>query len=210
MTQTEALARLRMIVDEASAGKWSDNELYDCLDAGQNSVIQFAISKEQMDDKKQYRSPVLAPLITLDPTNTTTTGSSYQEYSLPSDFIGHYLALYSYTNAGTQYPCALTTFAEAVKRSVNAYANNFKSPLVYVRAEKLGFFPQPIGAGATNFAHYYYKQPAVVASGQDFTLREETHEAILEWACYYAFNKDNDQRAFTHLNNFIQKIQGLC
>ena len=56
MTQTEALARLRMIVDEASAGKWSDNELYDCIDAGQNSVIQFAISKEQMDDKKQYRS----------------------------------------------------------------------------------------------------------------------------------------------------------
>lgn len=212
MTPAEAVARVRIEVDEATAGKWSDTEIYRALDAGQNSVIQFALAKEQMDENKQYRSPVLVPLITLDSTNTTTTGSGYQEYSLPSDFIGHYLALYSYTNAGTQYPCALTTFAEAVKRSVNVYANNFKSPLAYIRAEKLGFFPQPIGAGANNFAHYYYKQPSeVVASGSPpFTLREETHEAIIEFALYYLFNKDNDQRAFTHLNNFIQKIQGLC
>lgn len=191
---------------------WQDTELYDCLDAGQNVVIQMALAKENIARQSgtEYHSPVLSPLIALDSTNTTTTGSGYQEYSLPSDFIAPYVALYSYTNAGTQYPCAFVDFGEAVKRSVNAYANNFKTPLAYIRAEKIGFFPQPIGGGANNFAHYYYKQPSTVASSQDFTLREETHEAIIEYGAYYAFDKIKDERAFIHLNNFTQKIQAIC
>jgi len=209
MTQTEALARLRMIVDESSAGKWADTELYDCLDAGQNKVIQLGLTKELMGRADKYKSPVLIPLITLDPLNTTTISAGYDEYALPSDYLATNVATYSVSTGGTQYPCIIKDFSEAVIAELNTFEVDFKKPFVYSRAEKLGFIPQPSGAGANNYTHYYYKQPAVVASGQDFTLREETHESIIEYGAYYALTKDNDQRAAQHLNNFILSIQGL-
>lgn len=208
MTQIECLARLRIVVDEPTAGKWNDTDLYKCIDGGHNRVIQMGLTKEKMSNW-QYKSPVLRPLIALDTSNTTTIGASIQEFTLPSDYLNTYIALYSYSNGGTQYPCAIVDFSEAVKRGVNSYANSFKTPLVYARAEKLGFYPQPTGAGAGNYAHYYYKQPATVTSSQDFTLREETHEAILEYACYLAFEKNSDPRASAHLNNFLTAIEGI-
>jgi hypothetical protein len=102
----------------------------------------------------------------------------------------------------------MVSFVEAVKRGKNSYANSFTSPVMYVRQEKIGFFPQPIGGAANRYIHYYYKQPTPVDSSHDFTLREETHEAILEYTLYLCWAKDADRQT-SHLTNFQTIVNNL-
>jgi len=205
------LSRVRAILRDSSTGYFADTELYDFIDSGQNKVIQLGLTKELMGRKANYKSPVLTPLITLDTSNTTTVGASYQEYTLPSDFLAINYAEYSTSNAGTKYACSIVDFNEALIRGKNAYANSITAPMIYVRAEKIGFMPQASGAGANNYIHYYYKQPAIVTSSQDFTLREEAHESIEEWALYQAYQEKQEyDKAQMHLNNFIIGISDLC
>lgn len=213
MTQTEALARVRQILNETTAGFFADNTIYDYLDSAQNRVIQIGIGYQRGYKLREpyYECFFLKPLISLDASNTTTVGSDYQEYALPAGFIDTYRASYSASNGGTEYSCALLSFSEAVAKSGNTYAQaSITKPVYYIKAEKIGFFPQPSGAGANNYAHYYYAQPSTVASGQDFTLREETHEAIIEYALYLAYSQDkNDQLAQLHLKEFQEIINKL-
>jgi hypothetical protein len=208
------LFRLRAELKESTAGSWLDAELYSFITSGRNAVIQVGLAKESIANAEgvDYKSPVLQPLVTLDALNTTTIGGTLQEYNLPAAFIKTYSAEYSNTNGGIKYPCAVKDFNLAYKRSRNSFANNNTSPIAYTKAEKLGFFPQPLGAGAGNYAHYCYTQPAdITGSGADLILREETHEAILERAIAYALVEDGDENgAQIHLQNFVKIIEGLC
>lgn len=213
MDSTEAGLRVRIAIKETTAGYLEANYEYKAVDGGVNKVIQLGLAKEQKarENGIEYKSPVLIPLITLDTSNTTTIGSGYQEYTLPTDFLAVHIATYSTTNGGTKYPCALIDFAEAVRRDSNSFYASPTSPIVYVKAEKLGFFPQPTGAGASNYIHNYYKKPtAITTTGQDLILREETHEAIVEFALYTVHLEKRDyDKAQIHLNNFIMAITNL-
>lgn len=212
MTSAVFVARMRAILNEATAGFFSDTtDLYPFADGSQNFAIQLGLTKERMSRASgvDYKSPLLIPLITLDTLNTTTVGAGFQEYSLPSAFLDIHYAEYRYsTNDVTQrYPCAIVDFSEAAKRGVNAYAVSGKSPLVYIRAEKIGFQPQPLAAVASYYQHYYYAQPTLVASGVEFALREEAHEAMMLIAVSFALGKDG--KASDFFEKGLRILEGL-
>ena len=195
MTVAEMALRIRQVYNETTAGFLADTtDIFDAMDSAQNQAIQLLLGKQRMMrmNIKDYIHPSLTPLRALDASNTTTIGAGLQEYNLPSDFLEFYYAEYSTTNGGTKYPCAYMDFALAAKKNSLGYIG-LKSPIAYIGAEKLGFYPQPSAAGAGNYAHYYFKQPSAVADGTpdtEITLREETHEGIFNIAISDLYAKD--------------------
>jgi hypothetical protein len=204
LTQTVALARLRILVGERSANYWSDTELYACLDAGQNAVIQFGIGLK----RKGVRVPYLDPIIARDNIGWT---ASTQEYTLPTGCLEvlyvDMSGAYTQADGGIATPMPLD---ELYWKISNAYTLPTRpKPACYITGGNVGFYPIPSASVGATSNIIFYKQPTAVASGQDFTLKGDTHEAILEFGAYYAFNKDNDQRATTHLQNFYNKVSSL-
>lgn len=211
MTVAEILTRARAQIHETSEGYILDSQIYKFQDSAQNAIIDFELAKIRALRAQgiDWQSPLLAPLMVLDSSNTTTVGSSYQEYTLPTDYLDTAYAEYSTSNAGTKYVCTFMDFPRAVKRGKNTFTCSSTSPIAYTRQEKLGFFPQPSGAGANNYIHYYYKTPTAVASGSELTLREECHEAVLEYTLYMIHTELREyEKAQVHRNNFLQFLTG--
>jgi len=212
MTQTEAKSRVRVIVDESSAGKWSDTEIYQALDAGHNSVIQARLSlqaKLRQAGMRYYEDIILKDLITLGTINTSAGTASY---NTPSDYIEFAYGSYSPDGGGIFYDLNLLGYEEFRRRADNTFlVGNVTNRATYiaVRGSNLDVSPTPSATTTGGLLFYYYKQPSTVTSSQDFTLRPRAHEAIIEYALYYLFDKDNDQRAFTHLQNYINMVSNL-
>jgi len=197
MTSAEALTRLRILLNEATpGGMWNDTQLYEMLDSAQNIKISSLLT-EMSEARKlnpYYIPKDLEPLIKLDTTNTTTVGATEQEYSLPSDYIQTLRASYDYTGtgSGTLYEATNLAYEEVRKRENNVYrASKPVAPNYYIKGGKIGFYPQPIGAHANAYQHYYISLPTAVASGQNFTLLPNTHEELIQIS--YKLSKTKDQ-----------------
>ena len=197
MSPAESLIRLRILINETAGtgGFWNDTQLYELLDSGQNMVIQQLISLMKEERKlNPYSIPKdLEPLIKLDTLNTTTIGATEQEYVFPAaDFLQTYRAAYSTTGVGTLYEATNLSYEEIKKRENNVYtASKITAPVYYVKTTKIGFYPQPSGAHANGYEHYYIAQPSAVAVGGAFALLPNTHEEIIQAALQLAKVKDN-------------------
>lgn len=209
------LALFKGGLNEASDGFWTAaTNLYPYLAAGQNEAITILLGIEdtrKKTDGKHYRHPELAPLVTLDTLNTTTTGSSEVEYNLPSDFLATYRARYSNLNTGNIYEATLFPYEEIKRTEIDFYGKaSTTKPKYYIRASKIGFFPQPSGGRANGYEHHYYKDPSDIASGVEATLKPRTHTAIVEYALYKAWTQDGQpERAQMHYKNFINILTTL-
>lgn len=198
MTMTEALSRLRFILDESSAGFWSDADLYDMLDQGQEAVIDYCIRSERVRSKieKLYRHPTLEPLITKVTTNIV---SGQADYTFSTMSITNFRESYSLTllYAGSQATRATRISKnELNSRDSNTYAvASTNSPAYAVEPAQITIRPIPSANSAGGVIFEYYKNPASVTSLADFTLRAETHEAIIYKAAALATEKDGELNA---------------
>lgn len=196
MIQSEALSRLRSLLNESTAGYYTDAELYQYLDSGMNIAIQLYLAKmEQARAEDKYKGSIaLQPLHTLNATNTTVTNT--QEYSLPADFlITDYC---EYDVDGTvlaRYPAVLVDYNKFKYVSQNSFEGfSATNPGYYIRGDKLGFTETITSGIANGFIHYYYKKPTAITSStasSEIPLKLETHEGIILLAYYLALMKDN-------------------
>lgn len=217
MLQSTALAQLRYLVNESSAGFWTDAQLYSYLDSAMNLVIDTALAKMETErlQNKYQGSILLQPLHTLDTSNTTVAGT--QEYSLPSDFLVTDFCDYTPDDrVNGVLPSVLVDYNKMRFMNTNTYlvytANN---PAYYIRGAKIGFFPVPVtgGAGANRYNHYYYKRPATIASGtagNEIPLKLEAHEPIILLGFHYALLQDSrDNEAQAQYNKAMDIIKNL-
>lgn len=196
MIQSEALSRLRSLLNESTAGFYTDAELYQYLDSGMNIAIQLYLSKmEQARLEDKYKGSIaLQPLHTLNATNTTVT--TIQEYSLPADFL-----ITDYCEYGvdgtvlTRYPAVLIDYSTFKFLNQNSFQGfSTTNPGYYIRGDKLGFTELITSGSANGFMHYYYKKPTAITSGSassEIPIKLETHEGIILLAFHLALVKDN-------------------
>ena len=196
MIQSEALSRLRSLLNESTAGFYTDAELYQYLDSGMNIAIQLYLSKmEQARLEDRYKGSIaLQPLHTLDATNTTVT--STQEYSLPSDYlITDYCEYDVDGTALSRYPAVLVDYNRWKFLSQNTYQGfSPTNPGYYIRADKIGLTEQITSGIANGYNHYYYKKPTAITSSSassEIPIKLETHEGIILLAFHLALVKDN-------------------
>lgn len=213
MIQSEALARVRNLLNETTAGFWTNDQIYQYLDSGMNLAIQYSLGilEAKKSGNRYAESIILQPLHTLDSSNTTVAGT--QEYNLPSDYLITDFCDYTPDDrVNGVLPCHLVDYAKMRFEVTNTYlvftANN---PAYYIRGAKIGFYPIPIsgGSGANRYNHYYYKKPTTIASGtasSEIPIKHEGHEAVIYLAVHLALQQDNRAEESTLYQKYANDI----
>lgn len=197
------------MLDEYTQGEWLDSSLYQCLDSGQNATIDFLISKKRFlaSQGQVFEPETLTPLIVLDASGSTTSGTI--EYPLPSDYIETYHVDYDTNGNSALRPTAKVSFHEAQKRKNNTFYNDIENPFYYIRESKIGLLPAPSTSTSNAYKHYYYKQPSTVTVSQNFSIRSDSHDAIIMYAAFMAFTKDQNPVADSFFAKWAQAVQNL-
>lgn len=182
MTTALMLARLRTLLDESSAGFYTDVEAYAALSDGQRQVVDILFAKS----KKHSLLKTL--LKTASGSNTNCSG-----ITLPTDFKEFVNAKYASVTAATQNPCNVVDYDEIFLRDKdNTYLTPIRAtPVVYLNATtglRLIYF-EPTSANG-DYAIVYLKQPTEIAAGTEPILSGETHEAIIMYAFSFLLRKE--------------------
>ncbi len=212
MTDTIAIARIRDLLNEATAGFWSAPDLLDYLNMSVNVAIQIGLAKlkEARKTDPSAESGLLQPLLALSASNSVTNGT--QEYSLDSDYLLTDSVTYKGVTGGSLKPAILAKYPEVAKIHANSWlAFTSDHPAYYIRMSKIGFYPIPTWTGSGGYAHIYYKQPsALTNSGAEIPIKVEAHDGIVLIAYHYGLLKEKMyQEADTQYQKGVQIITSL-
>jgi hypothetical protein len=211
MTRTEMLARVRTLLDEASASFWTDTEIYSALADGQQEVANYFYKIYSMALKENPEAKLPQPLESLVISTSATTATS--GVAKPSGFWHIISAKYANTGglSGTFYPCRVERINSMLDFNINNtyLASSASDPKVYEAYSAsllLWFSPTPTGTGA--YTLNYLQIPASITSSVDPVLPVQTHSAIVHWATSQMLLKDSKpQEAQLFLQNFINELQ---
>lgn len=199
-TTDTLLAKLRAILDEATAGFWTDAELLYFLNMGQNEAIQILLGKQREMRRLDpaYSHPSLVNSILKTYAISTSTASSY---TLPTDFLQMELVRLGDTVTTTRFLTATEVpYQTLIKGSINTYIQHSYNSSTYTGQIYYSIIGATLQTSFTTFPNgdfnkidiWYFYQPAVMTTDVDPVLKNETHEAILNIACGYAHSKNND------------------
>ena len=194
------LAKLRAILDEATAGFWTDAELLYFLNMGQNEAIQILLGKQREMRRldPSYSHPSLVNSILKTYAITTSVANSY---TLPTDFLQMELVRMGDATATTRYlTMTEVPYQTLIKGSTNTYVQHSYNSSTYTGQVYYSIIGSTLQTSFATFPNgdfskidiWYFYQPAVMTTDVDPVLKNETHEAILNIACGYAHSKNND------------------
>ena len=202
MTSANMLARVRTLLDEASAGFWTDAEIYSALSDGQREVVDILFAKSRKHN--------LLKSLLKTASDTDTTSSAI---TLPTDFKEFINASYTTLTTEDKLPCKIVDYDEIFLRDKdNTYLTPIRAtPVVYLSATTglrlIYFEPTSIHC---DYSILYLKQPTEIASGTEPILPPETHEAIIMYAFSFVLRKDMRQaeadsalKTFTNLAGIL-------
>lgn len=187
MTSVQMLARLRTVLDEASAGLWGDAECYSALADGQDGVISVLVNKS---------SEVLRPLI------TTVTGSNTT--NLPSGYL-RYISVVSVSGGITDVVWVRPYEKNRDHAIENTYLKSSATDLYCsFNATQIVFETN------TSWSMEYYKTPTAIAAAQNPTLSVESHNAIVQFAFAFLLEKNKEtERSMAELKKFYEMASVL-
>ena len=208
MTIAVAYLKLKSLLDESTAGYWTEAVLHYYLSSGQSQAIQMLLKIEETTRKTEgtFRHPDLAPLIN---SADLALVSATVTYALPTGWLRTLSAEVKYTGAAQVWATEIPLAQLGHLRNNTYSIPTVTDPVFYIIGTTIGFFPVPdAGSGTVTGGHKYYKQPTEVTSSQEFTLEDNLHEAIIEYAAYMALEQDGEtQQAMMHLQNFNNLIK---
>jgi hypothetical protein len=182
MTSAFLLTRLRTLLDESSAGFWTDDECYRALSDGQNEVVNITLQ----------RNPSNQILKTLWKTKSGT-GVTNQAITI-SDFKELLNAKLAVTTTQDLKPCKVVEYNELfLHNKDNSYLNPIvASPVVYVSATtslgRLVYF-EPSSA-SSDYTILYITQPTELSGTTQPLLPLEAQEAMIVYAFSFLLRKD--------------------
>lgn len=215
MTGPNLLARLRTLLDEASAAYWTDAEAYQALADGQNAVIAIALGVYRAKKLSLANQDVpLSPLLqTLYGTQTATVTSGASTASLTGTVLELVWVKYNHSAATPLYPARLRFHSPASEfKAANSFlVATTTSGEYYIR------FANPVitfETASTNSASVWLAgvltQPTDIASGQASTIPDSAVPAILQFAFARMLSKDQrvseSQDAF---KRFLEHAQAV-
>ncbi|RMG43484.1 MAG: hypothetical protein D6732_00040 [Methanobacteriota archaeon] len=212
MTSAEMLARVRTLLDEASAGLWSDSEIYSALSDGQRAIVQSVLAIYKV--KKGDLPKVLAPLVTYAAGALTSAGNP--NATLPSDFLYHLNVEYDPTGS-SQKPCIVVDQKEEgrILRNNTYYSasNTDAFYLAYYDVDTSGnyiFHFDPTNSTTGAYAIRYIKTPTDIDGSTNPILPEIAHNAIVQYAFAELLAKDEKYtEANYEFRKFTQQLSQL-
>lgn len=192
MTNTEFLARLRVLANEPSAGFFQDADGHRGGDIGQNEIIAKCIQLERIRrlTDKWYDHPLLEPLQTSVTQNlvTGTQAYTFAEFSM-TDFKESLQVQIKYS--GVFIPATRVPFRELRRRELATYAQpGYTDPIYTMEGVQLTISPVPLSNVSGGLKLIYYKNPSEFNASNQFLLRSETHDHILNKGLAFILEKD--------------------
>lgn len=223
------LLKLRSLVDETSAGFFTDAQLFQYLSSSQNLSATKLLSKQnglKLVRGNDFEIETLKPLIKKE---TITISSNSNSISLSSltDIIEVYAVDIYNATAGVTLPLTKIGLSELRKRTGNSYTShrfdattNLGSVYYAVYQGNIltsfvnGTFPYNstafTNAALNRMDVYYYAQPTALSTTIDPALPPDTYEAIILYGLYFALTQDKDsQRAELAYNSAEKLISNL-
>lgn len=220
MTVSQALTTIRNLLNESSAGFYTDAQIYDFLSRGQDDVINILLQRWRATDNTLvgYFPDTLTPLITSGTVSTTT--ANYVSLSTLTGLMESFAAELYNAGDGAVLKMTRTTYPKLLFSRANTYAGHS-----YTTATKSGqVFYARYGANLlTSFADasfpntdfatirvYYWVAPTQISGSQEFQTLADCHPAIVKLALFYAFTQDGQsQKASAYLQEGLKMVMGL-
>lgn len=187
MTTAEMVTRLRDLVDEDTASFFDDADIKQSLDSGQRMVASELFNKNP-------NHSALAPLKQM---------QLAQAYTVSTEPSTLWKLISVVLNS---YPCRIRTGDRRVKENNSYLAGSTTDPFVYHYNSRFDFDPTPTSG---TYDVEYYRTPSDLTS-TDPNLREEAHEAIVQYAFGDLMRKQEkfqeELAAFEKYNNIMARL----
>lgn len=203
MLSTDMLARVRTLIDEASASYWQDSEIYSALSDGQTEAVNFIYGLYEA--KKKADPNTILPDV-LSPLTKSLSNSIVSSYTItiPTDLFK--LIAIEITNGTNPKVAAYRRdfSVETIFYQYNSLMNGTNNVSYFSNAANY-FFNQLLN-GSYNI--YYIENPPAISSGVNPTVGSAIHDII----CLYAFSQvlKKDQRLEESTQNFNQFLSLLA
>lgn len=218
MTSSILLIRVRTILDESSAGFYTDAEIYSALSEAQREVVNIILNiyhAKSSVNQSEKLPEVLMALIEEQATNSLTTPNN----DLPDDFRYLLNCTYRYSDAdATAVPCYIKQFDKKIHfNNANTYmAGTQTAPVCYVKenagqtAREIVFSPNFHSQDGGGYTAAYIKEPPDIDASVQPCIPASAHEAVVQYAAAEMLKKDEKYNQSSHCyNQFMQMVQGL-
>lgn len=190
-------AKVRTSVDEASAGFWTDTEIYTALSDGQREIVNMILSMYRQRSAINENEKLPEVLRSVLATTNSATGTQ----TLPADYLT-YLALY--VNS-TNVPIFVRSDGVDRHQRVNTYLTSSSSqPYVSITATQVVH-----ETGSLAWQMDYIKTPTDLSDSADPSLPPLAYQAIVSYAIAFLLNKDENPRATQEFQTFFALTQNL-
>ncbi len=214
MTSATMLAKVRTLLDEASAGLWSDSEIYEALTEGQLAVAQYLLN---LFKKTREFKPGLRGLLKEQQGATNSGYISYGDATADiPDFWDFFSLRIDNDSSGTEYEARILTRDEYFQdyESGGYWQATKGSPIAYVYVSsttplnRIIFLPSP--ATTATYTLEYFKKPTDISSSIEPILGEETHPAIVQYAFADVLRKDElITQSQAEFNKFYEMLKWI-
>jgi hypothetical protein len=214
MTTAIMLAKVRTFLDESSASFWTDAEIYAALAHGQIACIDIILTVYKQRYKIDPNHELPNELRVLETNNSA--GIAASKINIPAGFIWLVNANWDHDSTGGEKPCRIVSMDRGFNHHIdNTFlAPSATDPIAYVApeisagAQSINFLP--VYSTTATYTIYYLKYPTAIAVGQEPTLPEGMHNAIVEYATYAMLMKDQrPQEAQAHYNLYSQELKQI-
>lgn len=192
---TKALAaKVRTSLDEASAGFWTDTEIYNALADGQREIVNIISTIYKTKSALNGSEKLPEVLRAIMATTTSQTGTQ----NLPADYWT-WLVIYTGTTPVYVRPDGLDKTLK-----FNTYmASSAAQPYCSITSTQVVF-----ETSVTWFMDYL-KTMTDMSGSVDPVVPSMAYNVLVEYAIAFLLNKDENPRAQNHFNNFITLVQQL-
>lgn len=215
MTGANLLARLRTLLDEASASFWTDTEAYAALADGQNAVIALSLGVYRAKKSSLLNQDVPLPLVlqALYATQTATVNSGASSASLSGTVLELVYLKYNHSAVSPLYPARLRNFSPASEFKA---ANSFlvatpSSGEYYIRFNNPTItFETASTDNAATWIAGVLSQPTDIGASQASVIPDTCVPAIVQFAFARMLSKDQRvQESQDAFGKFMQSAQAV-
>jgi hypothetical protein len=194
MLNTEMLARVRTLLDEASAGFFTDAEIYSALTDGQKQVANFLLSKFQ---NYQKLPEPLRPLL------VNPVASSGTSINVPADYWHDFSLKYG-SSVGAKQVAIKRELKDIAQVEDNSYLTDF---YYTIDSDTINFGI----SGTQYYTLIYLKKPTAIDGSTQPILSESSHSAIVHWATAQMFIKDQKiPESQVMMKNYMEELQVIA
>lgn len=198
MTTVQMLYELRLLLDEATPGMWTDDDCYVALTTAQMEITEhlLQIYKKGEELGPEARLPEALNALVTKASGKAQVNLGTYSFADPFPFLLHFVRCMYGAEQSLNYPCVIRTqgkekdfedrnvFLDGVNEEPTVILKGYAlfDGLVNANRQQLEFRPAPTSATFGTFTGWFIKKPLDISVSQEPESYMSTHQAIVQRA----------------------------